>query len=144
MEQEGERVTIERLMNYSHIQADIAAIRVQLQDLERPISSPNGKTDGGHGSTPGNPTERAAFRRMDLEDDLQEYLDLLEKEAKEINDWLRTLGNLEVEAIIRWHFLNGKTWAETSGIMYKNHSKDHCRKVFYKFKNDNPSFFGPK
>ena len=143
VEQEDRVMTIDRLMNYSHIQADIAAIRVQLQDLERPISSPNGKTDGGHGSTPGNPTERAAFRRMELEDDLQEYLDLLEKEAKEINDWLRTLGNLEVEAIIRWHFLNGKTWAETSGIMYKNLSKDHCRKVFYRFRDDNMDLFGP-
>ena len=144
VEQEGERVTIERLMNYSHIQADIAAIRVQLQDLERPISSPNGKTDGGSGSTPGNPTERAAFRRMDLEADLKEVMDKLLRETREINDWIRTLNNVEVEAIIRWHFLNGKTWAETSGIMYKGMSRDHCRKVFYKFKNENPSFFGPK
>lgn len=139
-------MTIERLAAYGHIQSDIAAIELQLISLERPISSPNGRTnDGGSGGgTPGNPTERAAFQRMDLEKDLKEVMDKLLKETREINDWIRTLNNVEVEAIIRWHFLNGKTWAETSGIMYKGMSRDHCRKVFYKFKNDNPSFFGPK
>jgi hypothetical protein len=68
-------------------------------------------------------------------------MNLLMGEAKAINDWLRQIGNVEVEAIIRWHFLNGKTWAETSNIMYKNLSKDYCRKVFYKFRDENPSLF---
>ena len=139
-------MTIERLAAYGHIQSDIAAIELQLISLERPISSPNGRiNDGGSGGgTPGNPTQKAAFQRMDLEKDLKEVMDKLLRETREINDWIRTLNNVEVEAIIRWHFLNGKTWAETSGIMYKGMSRDHCRKVFYKFKNENPSFFGPK
>lgn len=139
-------MTIERLMAYGHIQSDIAAIELQLINLERPISSPNGRSsDGGSGGgSPGNPTERAAFQRIDLEADLQERMDKLLQETREINDWIRTLNNIEVEAIIRWHFLNGKTWAETSGIMYNGMSSDHCRKVFYKFKNENPVFFGQK
>lgn len=142
MEQESEnRMTIERLAQYTHIQSDISAILVQLQDLEKPIHSPNGKTDGGHGSTPSDPTKEAAFKRIALENDLKEYMNRLMGEAKAINDWLRQIGNVEVEAIIRWHFLNGKTWAETSSIMYKNLSKDYCRKVFYKFRDENPSLF---
>lgn len=133
---------IERLRQYIHIKNDIDAIQFQLKSLEKPISSPNGNTDGVHGSTPGNPTERAVFERMELEEDLREYMQLLEREAKAINDWLRTIGNYEVEAIIRWHFLNGKTWAETSGIMYKDLSSDHCRKVFSRFKRENIDLFG--
>lgn len=137
-------MTIERLMQYAHIKSNIAAIQFQLQDLEYPVSSPNGKTEGGHGSTPSDPTARAVFKRMELEDDLQKHMQMLEDEAKAINDWVVSLNNVEIEAIVRWHFLNGLTWAETSGIMYKAFSKDHCRKVFYKFRDENPSFFGLK
>ncbi len=134
-------MTIERLTQYMHIRSDIDAIIVQLQDLELPIASPNGKTGEGHGSTPGNPTERAAFRRIELENDLKERLNFLELESKEINDWIREINNVEIEAIVRWHFLNGKTWAETSGIMYKNMSREYCRKIFYRFRDDHPDLF---
>ena len=59
-------MNIEKLEQYSGIAANIEALREEINALYTPISSPNGHTGEGHGTTPGAPTERAAMRILAL------------------------------------------------------------------------------
>ena len=41
-----------------------------------------------------------------------------------VNAWLIGLDDGEVKSIIRWHYLNGKSWKQTSGLVYGGRSNE--------------------
>ena len=136
---------VETLRQYSLIRANVEALRLQIQALEHPISSPNGNISVGAGASsvpvPGNPTERAAFQIIELKEQLQEHEQEQRKLLLEIELWLMKLKNVEAEAIIRWHFLLGYTWAETGTKLYESRDSDQARKYFVDFRKKNPELF---
>lgn len=136
---------VETLRQYGLIRANVEALRLQIQALEHPISSPNGNISVGAGASsvpvPGNPTERAAFQIIELKEQLQEHEREQRKLLLEIELWLMKLKNVEVEAIIRWHFVLGYTWAETTTKLYETTDKDRSRKNFYAFRKTNQELF---
>lgn len=118
-------MTIEELEQYSGIVANIEAIREEIDVLYSPISSPNGhESVGQRGNTPSNPTERSAMRIISLKEQLESYFcDMLTK-REEIEKWLETVTDGEIQAIIRWKYLipksggKNRTWAEVSLKVY--------------------------
>ena len=65
-------MTIETLEQYRGLQAEIDAMQAEIETLYNPVASPNGRTDTGHGSTPGNPTERTALRIIERKQTLEQ------------------------------------------------------------------------
>lgn len=116
-------MTIEELERYSGIVANIEAIKEEIEVLYSPISSPTGHTEP-HGTTPSNPTERSAMRIISLKEQLGCYLEEMLTKREEIETWLETVDDGEVQAIIRWRYLipkqggKNRSWSEVSLKVY--------------------------
>lgn len=137
-------MTIERLNEYRWIIENIKAITAEIDSFYEPIASPNGKQTVGGGKSVmdvGDPTANAVNRILELKDQLDREQRNLEDRIEEIHAWMDLIMDLEVKAIIRRHFILGKTWMETSIETYGVQSRDYCRRKFYKFKTDNPDLF---
>lgn len=117
-------MNIEKLEQYGGIAANIEALREEIKTLYAPISSPNGRTNEGHGSTPGAPTERAAMRIIQLKQNLEYQTEQMLNLREEIETWLTTVTDTHVQAIVRWRFLlpsrrgRLRTWEEVNNIVY--------------------------
>ena len=131
-------MTIEELKQYRGLCADIDAIRAELNAAYEPIRSPTGNTNEGHGTTPGNPTEKAVFKAMDIQERLFDQLKEQERIRLEIESWLMTIKDPEITAIIRWKYIIGLSWKQTSlkvygiGDYYRARNKLH---VFFRKKS---------
>lgn len=131
-------MTLDALNTYRWIMANIEAINEEIRNLYNPISSPNGReTIGAFGNNPSNPTEKNALRVLALREKLetrqQEMLELRE----EIEQWLMTIEDAELEAIIRCHFLLSMSWRATSIRVYGYPSPDRARKKVERFLKKN-------
>jgi len=124
-------MTKEKLESYIGLMREIAALQLQIKTLYRPIKSPT--SSESHSTTPGDPTARAADRIMELKRKVSEEADELADQAKEIEDWLHTIKDHEITAIIRNHYMNGMTWAEVDEAMYGQGDGSLSRRKFKKF-----------
>lgn len=138
-------MTIETLEQYRPMLSNIKALEDEIQSCYFPISSPNGKENIGAGASsvrvPGRPTEEAFDRITDLKNVLIERQEEHQRILFEIEQWLRAINNVEIESIIRWRYLIGKTWSETNLKVYGYADREYCRKRFYRFKRENPDLF---
>lgn len=126
-------MTIEILDQYRGICAAVEAIQRELKYVYIPIQSPNGKTGGGHGSTPGNPTARAVEQAMMIQEKLAErYREQMELGAV-VEDWLMTVYDPEIESIIRFHYILGWSWKATSIKVYGSPKYYLSRDKIYRF-----------
>ena len=137
-------MTIERLNQYRWIISNIKAITSEIDSFYEPIASPNGHQAVGGGKSVmdvGDPTTNAVNRILELKEQLDREQRNLEGRIEEIHAWMELIMDLEVKAIIRRHFILGKTWMETSIETYGVQNRDYCRKRFYRFKEENPDLF---
>lgn len=123
--------TIEKQLNqYLWMIKDIDAMNRQIENLYRPIKSP--VSNGSHGSTPGDPTGKAAMKILEIEEKIGQRKSELTKCAKKIEDWIITLNDCELESIIRLHYLVGDSWQEVDQEMYGigdgNISRRKCKR----------------
>ena len=107
-------MTIEELEEFKGMRAEVMAIQREIETLYAPISSPNGHTDGGHSTTPGNPTERAAMMIMERKAALESKVMAMQEHLESIESWLETVEDSKLRACIRWHYLNGLNWKQTN------------------------------
>lgn len=135
---------IETLNQYRIIVSNINAIQSEIDSYYSPIASPNGNLNvGGGKSVPdaGNPTERAVFKILELKQKREDEQKRLEDIIGEIDLWLEKIIDLEVKGIIRWHFIIGKSWIDTSKELYGFPNRDYCRRKFYAYKYCHPELF---
>lgn len=126
-------ITIDELKQYMALKAEKKQIEDQIEALYRSIRSARfGEIPSGS-SIPGNPTERTAFRIIDLKQELEvKSLDLYTK-TKRIEKWLETVDDPEVRAIIRAHYILGKTWAKTAHEVYGYAIESNPRMVIKRY-----------
>ena len=111
-------MTIEKLENYYFIAKNIEAIELDISKLSKPISSPNGNTTGIHSSTPGDPTAKAAMQIIALKELLASERERQIMLKLEIENFLNGIGDAEIAAIIRWHYVHLKSWKVTNLKVY--------------------------
>lgn len=130
---------IEKLEMYSGTAANIEALKEEIEALYTPISSPNGHTGEGHSSTPGAPTERAAMRVIQLKQNLEYQVEQMLNLREEIETWLSTVENPEIQAIVRWRYLipakSGKlrTWENVNYQLYGYKDRRYCQKKLTRY-----------
>ena len=107
-------MTIEELEAFKGMRAEVLAIQREIETLYAPISSPNVHTEGGHNTTPGNPTERAAMMIMERKAALEFKVAAMQEALEGIESWLETVEDSKLRACIRWHYLNGLNWKQTN------------------------------
>lgn len=128
-------ITIEELKNYRYLQMQAQAIQEQIRQMYVPISSPQLSQIGTKSNVPGDPTRSAFYRIEKLNQELEEKVNEIAVQMKRILDWVDTIDNLEIQIIIRWHFMNGLSWKETARKIYSTSDSDSCRMKFYRYFN---------
>jgi len=130
-------MTIEQLNVYRGVCANVDSIKMQIDSLYVPVSSPNGKRIiGSSGFIPGNPTEQAVSRIIRLKEELNEQLTLQFNLLNEITEWLNEVADTdpEVAALIRFHYVIGLSWKETAVKAYGyNAGHSRARKRVFRY-----------
>lgn len=126
-------MTKEKLEIYYGISSNIDAIEAEINTLYRPISSPNGRPGGGRSSSPSSPTEQAALRIIRLRELLESEREKMYTLAEEIENWLTTVDDTEIVAIIRWHYLMRLPWNRTNIKVYGYPDYSYSRKRIDRF-----------
>jgi hypothetical protein len=125
-------MTIERLRQFRGIQKEVIEIQREIDTLYFPISSPNGKQGLGS-SMPGNPTERAVNRIIQLQEKAEQLTHQLAEELEAIEQWLEELDDHELRAIIRAHYLLGDSWSRCTQRILNYEFSDTAKKRVYRF-----------
>lgn len=128
-----DEVTKEDLRQYMDLCLEIEAIQMQIESLYTPISSAPMFSDGGHSNVPGNPTERAVFKIEAQREKLQRKQEELLQMRQRVEDWLNSLEDHHIAAIIRFHFISGLSWRQTCKRVYGYADPDICRIAFNRF-----------
>lgn len=111
-------MNIEELEQFRGMKAEVDMIQAEIDSLYNPVASPNGKTEPGHGSTPGNPTEQAAFRILERKRVLEQKQREMLARLAEVEQWLDTVKDAQMSALLRCYYILGNTWKQTSVRIY--------------------------
>lgn len=121
-------MTLEELRKVRALKLNAEIIVEELNALYFPYVSPNApKSEGQNPNRGSDPTAQAYHKiqrkKQELERVRQEYTE----RVIEVEDWMRTIEDLEIVAIIRMHFLLGKTWRDTAKAVYGYAHRDTPR-----------------
>lgn len=99
---------IERLRAFRGLRKNKDEIMKELDALYYPITSP--KFGVVSGMQPGDPTARAVDKILLLQERLRKKTEAIAEELEAIEEWIDTLEDPELAAIIRAHYLLGDSW----------------------------------
>lgn len=122
---------IEQLENFRMINSELKALNSQIKNTYNTYHSP--AIGNGRNSVPGDPTARAIEKLSKLQDLYSIKYVSMTKLLDEIETWINTIENTEIRSIIRWHYLLGLSWKQTSKKVYGYNSYYNARKAFYRF-----------
>lgn len=134
------KITLQDLRDYRAINESIRAIEAEIESLYFPISSPPLTSDGAGKSSvrPASDPTAAAFHRIEADRErLSRKMAELEEMKSRIDLWLDDLEDQHISAILRWHFILGKSWRETAALMYGYPDAEICRKAIKRFFEEN-------
>lgn len=119
---------IEELRRVRAIRQNADLIGEELKALYFPYTSPNAPKDGGQNPNRGSDPTVSAFHRIERKKaELAKLQAEYTQRVLEVEEWLKTVNDLEVVAIIRCHYILGKTWKETAKRVYGYASRETAR-----------------
>lgn len=118
-------MTIEKLESFIGLHTEYEAIEEQINNLYGHLASPNGSDV--HSNAPSNQTERNALQIIYLKEGLVIKQRQIAKLLEEIEEWLDTVNDAEIRAIVRWHYLLGLSWYETNKKVYAKKDYQYSR-----------------
>lgn len=126
-------VTLQDLQMYQAWKASVRAFDDEIQMVRESSARPD-LNRGGKSSVrqAGDPTRSKAMRIIELEAKSASYREKIQR----VEDFTEALTEPLIQAIIRTHYIRGKTWGQTAVILYGYYDKDVCRKLISRyFKN---------
>ncbi len=127
-------MTIDELRSYIPNRLKIIAIDAEIEASYMTVSSPvpSSVVAGKSNVRPAGDPTASAFSRV--EDLRQQKAHLIHKQER-IEQWVDSITDLTVSAIIQLHFLSGKTWKQTAVQLYGYRYADgeSCRKYVQRF-----------
>lgn len=128
-----EEITLDRLRRFRGIQKEITELQREIDLLYYPISSPNGRSNTGGSTTPGDPTAQAVSKILVKQKRIIRLTEELADELTAIEDWLETLDDHELRAIIRAHYLLGDSWTRCTQRILNYEYSDTAKKRVYRY-----------
>lgn len=127
-------ITIEDLEQYRGMSSELEALTEERMWLYYPVSSPNGREQiGQRGNTVSDPTA-SAFRKIEAMDRrIETKRDEIIRKQSAILDWLDTVQDAEIRAMIHWHYIRGCNWRITCRKVYGYNDYQACRKRVMRF-----------
>ena len=123
-----DNVTLEDLRKYPELMRDIRAISMEIEALYVPIKAASMTSDGSaRSTTPGDPTVSSYYKREERRKKLEAHRAELMEITERIERFVDTTDDRKVAAIMRIHFLAGKSWATTCYELFGYFDKDVCR-----------------
>ena len=117
-------MTIEELEELRYLNSEIQAVQREIENMYNTYRSPAFEKIGQSPLSPGDPTAQAVSKVMQLQRKYNSMLTEMADRRDRVNAWLVELDDPEIRSIIRWHYLNGKSWKQTSGLVYGGRSNE--------------------
>lgn len=125
-------MTLETLEQYRGIVSEINAINLEIESMYDVRKSPTWKEHSG-GSGPGDPTGHTAMRIIALKEKLLAKQEQWSDAALTVESWLETVDDPEIRSIVRWHYIIGLSWKQTSRRVYGRNDYYVARKRIVRF-----------
>ena len=126
-------MTIEELEQYRGMNAEINALNEEIEHMYDTYRSPSFSSNGSFNGEVSSPVEQALKKIEQLNEVYSNRLSELNDRKLEIEAWLRTLEDTFLIACIRFHYLRGYSWKETSKRVYGYDNYYNARKVVFRF-----------
>lgn len=126
-------MTIDDLEELRYLNSEIRAVQQEIDGMYNTYRSPSFDRIGSSPQHAGDPTAEAVQKIMALQ---QKYIRMLNDMADRrdrVNAWLVGIDDPEIRSIIRWHYLNGKSWKQTSRLVYGVSSYYNSRKALMRW-----------
>ena len=117
-------MTIEDLEELRYLNSEIRAVQQEIEGMYNTYRSPAFEKIGQSPLLAGDPTADAVRKIIGLQAKYNSMLNDMADRRDRVNAWLVSLDNGEIKSIIRWHYLNGKSWKQTSGLVYGDRSNE--------------------
>lgn len=117
-------MTIEDLEELRYLNSEIQAVQREIENMYNTYRSPAFEKIGQSLLSPGDPTAQAVSKVMQLQRKYNSMLTEMADRRDRVNAWLVSLDDGEIKSIIRWHYLCGKSWKQTSGLVYGGRSNE--------------------
>ncbi len=117
-------MTIDELEELRYLNSEIQAVQREIEGMYNTYRSPAFEKIGSSPQRAGDPTADAARKIMDLQAKYNAMLNEMADRRDRVNAWLVSLDDGEIKSIIRWHYLCGKSWKQTSGLVYGGRSNE--------------------
>lgn len=117
-------MTIDELEELRYLDSEIQAVQREIENMYNTYRSPAFEKIGQSPLSPGDPTAQAVSKVMQLQRKYNSMLTEMADRRDRVNAWLVELDDPEIRSIIRWHYLNGKSWKQTSGLVYGDRSNE--------------------
>lgn len=121
-------VTLKDLEQYRALYTEMTAIDLQIKSLYNTYHSPSFSNEGGFSYSDKSNVEMAVSRIMELEEKFNIKKNNLINKATNIEKWLETVSDQYVRACIRYHYMLGYTWRETTIKVYGGNNNDQNSK----------------
>lgn len=122
-------MTIDDLRKYRFIRSEIEALEIQLHDKLYNVKSPSTSSISSHGNSVSNPTEVSAFQAIEIEEEINAKMIELRNLVENIETWLDTVDDPRVRSSIRWHYLIGLKWKDTTKKVYGDFYSDNNSRI---------------
>ena len=117
-----------------YLDSEITAVQREIEGLYNTYHSPALSKTGSASQHPGDPTAQTVKKIIRLQEKYNAMLNEMADRRDRINVWLCEETNPEVKSIIRWHYMCGKSWKHTSGLVYGGNGYDfNARKVIMRY-----------
>ena len=126
-------MTIDELEELRYLNSEIQAVQCEIESMYNTYRSPAFEKIGSSPQHAGDPTADAVRKIIDLQAKYNQMLNEMADRRDRVNAWLIGLDDGEIKSIIRWHYLNGKSWKQTSGLVYGANSYYNARKVLMRW-----------
>ena len=117
-------MTIDELEELPYLKSEIRAVQREINSTYNSYRSPPFEKIGSSPQHAGDPTVDTVRKVDALQAKYNAMLnDMVDREDR-INAWIMSLDDGEIKSIIRWHYLCGKSWKQTSGLVYGGRSNE--------------------
>ena len=117
-------MTIEDLEELRYLNSEIKAVQQEIEGMYNTYKSPAFERIGSSPQLAGDPTADAVRKIIGLQAKYNSMLNDMADRRDRVNAWLVSLDDGEIKSIIRWHYLCGKSWKQTSGLVYGGRSNE--------------------